>query len=51
MRDKRERILKDPEGYRKEQVNKRLPEDFEDLTDEEQQEIAKSECAEKWRHF
>ena len=39
MRDKRERILKDPEGYRKEQVNKRLPEDFEDLTDEEQQEI------------
>lgn len=39
MRDKRERILKDPEGYRKEQLNKRLPEDFEDLTDEEQQEI------------
>lgn len=39
MRDKRERILKDPEGYRKEQMNKRLPEDFEDLTDEEQQEI------------
>lgn len=39
MRDKRERILKDPEGYRKEQVNRRLPEDFDDLTDEEQQEI------------
>lgn len=39
MRDKRERILKDPEGYRKELVNKRLPEDFDDLTDEEQQEI------------
>jgi SNF2 family DNA or RNA helicase len=39
MRDKRDRILKDPEGYRKEQVNKRLPEDFDDLTDEEQQEI------------
>ena len=39
MRDKRERILEDPEGYRKEQMNKRLPEDFEDLTDEEQQEI------------
>jgi superfamily II DNA or RNA helicase len=39
MRDKRERILKDPEGYRKEQMNRRLPEDFEDLTDEEQQEI------------
>jgi superfamily II DNA or RNA helicase len=39
MRDKRDRILKDPEAYRKEQVNKRLPDDFEDLTDEEQQEI------------
>lgn len=39
MRDKRERILKDPEGYRREQMNKRLPEDFEDLTDEEQQDI------------
>src|SRR5438128_4536161 len=39
MRDKRGRILKDPEGYRKEQVNKRLPDDFDDLTDEEQQEI------------
>lgn len=39
MRGKRERILKDPEGYRREQMNKRLPDDFEDLTDEEQQEI------------
>lgn len=39
MRDKRERILKDPEGYRREQMNRRLPEDFEDLTNEEQQEI------------
>lgn len=39
MCDKRERILKDPEGYRKEQMNKRLPDDFDDLTDEEQQEI------------
>jgi SNF2 family DNA or RNA helicase len=39
MRDKRERILKDPEGYRRELMNKKLPEDFEDLSDEEQQEI------------
>src|SRR5216117_3626533 len=39
MRDKRDRILKDPEGYRKEQVNKRLPEDFDDLPDEERQEV------------
>lgn len=39
MRDKREKILADPEGYRQEQMAKRYPEDFEDLTDEEQQEI------------
>ncbi len=39
MREKRERILKDPEGYRKQQLIKRLPEDFDDLTDEEQQQI------------
>ena len=39
MRDKRKKILEDPEGYCSEQMAKRYPEDFEDLTDEEQQEI------------
>src|SRR5580704_13829244 len=39
MKEKRERILEDPVKYRQEQINKRLPEDFEDLTDEERQEI------------
>lgn len=39
MKEKREKILADPEAYRQEQINKKLPEDFEDLTDEEQQEI------------
>lgn len=39
MRAKREKILEDPEAYRRDQLNKRLPEDFEDLPDEEQQEI------------
>lgn len=39
MRDKRKKILEDPEGYRNDQMAKRYPEDFEDLTDEEQQEI------------
>ena len=39
MKDKRELILKDPEAYRQAQITKRLPEDYEDLTDEEQQEI------------
>jgi len=39
MRDKRQRILDDPEKYRAEQVERKLPDDFEDLTDEEQEEI------------
>ncbi|MFQ5455308.1 MAG: helicase-related protein [Nitrospirota bacterium] len=39
MRDRRQRILDDPESYRREQIEKRLPEDFDDLTDEEQQDI------------
>jgi len=39
MKEKRERILADPEAYRREQIEKRLPEDFDDLPDEEQQEI------------
>jgi len=41
MRDRRQRILDDPASYKKEQMEKKLPEDFEDLTDEEQQEIIK----------
>lgn len=39
MKEKRERILADPEGYRQEQINRKLPEDFEDLPEEERQEI------------
>jgi len=39
MRDKREKILADPEAYRKEQIARRLPEDFDDLPEEEQEEI------------
>src|SRR6266404_5235702 len=39
MKDKREKILADPEGYRKQQIDKRLPEDYEDLPEEEQQAI------------
>ncbi|WYL93258.1 MAG: helicase-related protein [Gloeotrichia echinulata IR180] len=39
MRDKRQRILEDPEAYRQEQINKKIPEDFEDLTEAEQQKI------------
>src|SRR4051812_41210258 len=36
MKEKREKILADPEGYREQQKLKRVPEDFEDLTEEEQ---------------
>ncbi len=39
MKEKREKILADPEGYRQAQLLKRVPEDFDDLPDEEQQEI------------
>jgi superfamily II DNA or RNA helicase len=39
MRDKRQKILADPEKYRREQIEDRLPEDFDDMTDEEQMEV------------
>ena len=39
MRDKRQKILDDPEGYREQQIQKKLPEDFDELPEEEQQEI------------
>ena len=39
MRDKREKILADPEGYRQEQMPSRLPEDFDELPEDERQEI------------
>lgn len=39
MKEKREKILEDPSKYRQEQINRRLPDDFDDLPDEEQQEL------------
>jgi len=39
MKEKREKILADPEGYRREQISRKLPDDFDDLPEEEQQEI------------
>jgi len=39
MRDRRQKILDDPESYRKEQMQKKLPGDFDDLTDEVKQKI------------
>ena len=37
MRSRREKILADPEGYRREQIQRKMPEDFDELTEEEQQ--------------
>lgn len=42
MRDKRKRILEDPEKYRREQIDRRLPDDYDDLTEEEQVRIMAS---------
>lgn len=39
MRDRRQKILDDPEAYRRSQIERRLPDDFEDLTEEEREEI------------
>ncbi len=39
MRARRQKILDDPEAYRQEQIERKLPEDFEDLTEEERQRI------------
>jgi superfamily II DNA or RNA helicase len=39
MRERREKILEDPEAYRKQQIERRVPDDFDDLTEDEQQRI------------
>lgn len=39
MRDRREKILEDPEAYRQEQIERRIPDDFDDMTEDEQQQI------------
>ena len=39
MKAKREKILEDPEAYKAAQIRKKVPEDFDDLPEEMQQEI------------
>src|SRR6266542_3240658 len=39
MQAKRAKILENPEAYRQEQLRKRLPDDFDDLPEEEQEEV------------
>src|SRR5689334_1543395 len=42
MRDKRRKILDDPESYRQQQIHRKLPEDFDDLPEDEQGKIMQS---------
>ncbi len=39
MKQKREEILEDPEAYRRQRIERRIPEDFDELPDDEQAEI------------
>lgn len=39
MKERREKILADPEGYWREQISRRVPEGFDDLEEEDQQAI------------
>lgn len=39
MRARRQQILDDPDAYRQEQIERKLPEDFEDLTEDERQNV------------
>jgi superfamily II DNA or RNA helicase len=42
MKAKREKILEDPEAYRQEQILKKVPDDFDELPEEEKEEILTS---------
>lgn len=42
MRDKRQKILDDPDQHKQDQLSRRLPDDFEDLPEDEQQSILDS---------
>lgn len=39
MQERREKILADPEKYRREQIENRIPDDFEDYDEEDQQKL------------
>lgn len=42
MKEKRQRILDDPEAYKQEQINRRVPDDFDELPEDEQQNVLDS---------
>ena len=39
MKERREQILKDPEGFKKKQIERKLPDNFDELPEEEQDEL------------
>src|SRR4051794_9214624 len=39
MRDKRQKILDDPEAYRQQQIDKKIPDDFDELPEDEQEQL------------
>jgi superfamily II DNA or RNA helicase len=39
MRERREKILADPEAYRKQQIERQVPDDFDELPEDEQEQI------------
>lgn len=39
MRDRRQKILEDPDAYRQEQIDRKLPDDFEDMSEDERQQV------------
>jgi superfamily II DNA or RNA helicase len=39
MKDRREEILADPEGYRQKRIERRIPDDFDELPDDEQADL------------
>ena len=39
MKERREEILADPEAYRRKRIERRIPDDFDELPEDEQSEI------------
>ena len=39
MKERREEILKDPEAYRRKRIERRIPDDFDELPEDEQSEL------------
>src|ERR1022692_3846900 len=54
MRDKRQKILGNPAAYRQQQIDARVPDDFDDLPEEEQRSEERrvgKECRSRWSPY